>query len=169
MAFQKIDVESVSENAVVLIRDRWPLLTVGSKEDFNFMTVNWGMIGELWYRDAMTLYVRHSRHTYDYMSSNSTYTLNVLKKGYEKALSIAGSKSGRDIDKVKETGLSPIEIEGCMAFEEAEYVFVLKRLFQSDLEIEAIEDPSIVQKAYPDGDIHKMYITEILTVYKNVE
>lgn len=165
MQFKKMEIEKLTQSAVSLIRDRWPLLAAGSIDDFNFMTVNWGMIGEIWYKDAMTVYVRKSRHTFGYMNSNDLFSVSILKEGYEKALSIAGSKSGRDLDKVKETGLTPIEIDGVPTFEEAEYVFVLKRMFKGDLPSEGIEDEAIRSKAYPDGDEHVMYIAEIKGLY----
>jgi flavin reductase (DIM6/NTAB) family NADH-FMN oxidoreductase RutF len=166
MAFVKIDATELKENVISLIRDRWPLLAAGTEDDFNFMTVNWGMVGELWFKDAVTVYVRHSRHTFKYMDTQPLFAISILKPGHEKALSIAGSKSGRDMNKVEATGLTPVFLDGSIAFEEAEYVIIAKRLFQADIDYNAIEDAAVITKAYANGDPHRMYIGEILSVYQ---
>ncbi|MDK2867814.1 MAG: hypothetical protein PWP38_2129 [Clostridiales bacterium] len=166
MAFEKLEASQITENTIAMIRDRWPLLAAGTSDDFNFMTVSWGMIGELWFHDAVAVYVRHSRHTFQYMENHSQFTLSILKPGFEQALSIAGSKSGRDINKTAATGLTPVVIDGGIAFEEAEYVIVAKRLFQSDLDYKAIEDEAIIKRAYGNGDPHRMYIGAISSVYR---
>jgi flavin reductase (DIM6/NTAB) family NADH-FMN oxidoreductase RutF len=167
MSFFKINVADLTENPIKMIRDRWPLLGAGDIENHNFMTVNWGMIGEIWKKDSITAYVRHSRHTFKYMEENDYFILSVLKAGHEKALSIAGSKSGRDIDKVIETGLTPVEVEHGVTFEEAEYVFVLKKLYALDMPLENFVTKEIVAVDYPTGDLHRMYIGSIEAVYQN--
>jgi flavin reductase (DIM6/NTAB) family NADH-FMN oxidoreductase RutF len=101
------------------------------------------------------------------MEENDYFILSVLKAGHEKALSIAGSKSGRDIDKVIETGLTPVEVEHGVTFEEAEYVFVLKKLYALDMPLENFVTKEIVAVDYPTGDLHRMYIGSIEAVYQN--
>jgi len=169
MAFIKMAVTELTENPIKMIRDRCPLLGAGDQDDFNFMTVNWGMIGELWKKEGITAYVRHSRHTFKYMEENDYFILSVLKPGYEKALAIAGSKSGRDIDKVLETGLTPVAIEHGVTFEEAAYVFVLKKLYALDLPLENFVAKEIIAADYSNGDLHRMYIGSIEAVYRKSE
>lgn len=117
MSFRKIDPTELPGNAIDEICNKWMLLAAGTEDDFNFMTINWGMLGELWFKPAMTVYVRHSRHTFGYMENNDVFTVTCLKPGHEDALKPAGSKSGRDIDKLKESGLTKTMIDGAPTFE----------------------------------------------------
>ena len=113
MSFRKIDPTELPGNAIDEICNKWMLLAAGTEDDFNFMTINWGMLGELWFKPAITVYVRHSRHTFGYMENNDVFTVTCLKPGHEDALKLAGSKSGRDIDKLKESGLKKQHIRLC--------------------------------------------------------
>lgn len=165
MSFTQIKPTELPGNAINEICNRWMLLSAGTPENFNFMTVNWGALGELWFRPAATVYVRHSRHTLPFMEQNDCYTLTVLKKGYEEALKLAGSKSGRDIDKVKESGLTPVFLDGCPTFEEAEYVIVCKKMYADEIKAEHFLDEDALTRSYDNGDFHKMFIGEIIKAY----
>ena len=71
MSFRKIEPTELPGNIIDEVCNKWMLLSAGTESDFNFMTVNWGMMGELWFKPAVTVYVRHSRHTMNYMESLS--------------------------------------------------------------------------------------------------
>ena len=60
---KKILPSEIKENAVKLISDDWGLLTAGSENGWNTMTVSWGMIGELWGKDSVAVFVRPQRYT----------------------------------------------------------------------------------------------------------
>ena len=168
MAFREIKPEQLPGNVVDEICNKWMLLAAGTPDDFNFMTVNWGMMGELWFQPAVTVYVRDSRHTLGYMENNDTFTLISLKEGHQQALSIAGSKSGRDIDKVKETGLTPVSLDGAPSFEEAAYTIVCKKMYQAPLDVSKIVEEEAVTRAYPDPvDAHQMFVGKIVKAYIN--
>ena len=80
----------------------------------------------------------------------------VGKEEYKNALMFCGRNSGRDCDKAKETGLTPMEIDGSMSFEESEMVVVCKKLFSQDIDPAGFIDKSLDNKNYPDKDYHKM-------------
>ncbi|MDO5547553.1 MAG: flavin reductase [Eubacteriales bacterium] len=170
MAFREIKPEQLPGNVVDEICNKWMLLAAGTPEDFNFMTVNWGMIGELWFQPAVTVYVRDSRHTLGYVERAGRFTLTRLKDGCKEALAIAGSKSGRDIDKIKETGLTPVDLDGAPSFEEAAYTIVCETMYQAPLEVSRISDEEAVARSYPEPvDAHQMFIGKIVKVYQNEE
>ena len=54
------------------------------------MTVSWGGMGELWFKEVTTVYVRKSRLTHEFMENNDYYTLVFLKDGNKKALQTLG-------------------------------------------------------------------------------
>ena len=167
MSFRKIDPTELPGNVIEEISKKWMLLAAGTENDFNFMTVSWGMMGELWFKPAVTVYVRHSRHTYGYMENNDTFTLTVLKPEYKEALKIAGSKSGRDVDKLAETGLTAAFVDGCPTFEEAAYTIVCKKMYAAEMPEEYFLDTEAFEKSYPTRDFHRMYIGEIVSAYVN--
>lgn len=168
MAFREIKPDQLPGNVIDEICNKWMLLTAGDESDFNFMTVNWGMMGELWFQPAVTVYVRDSRHTLGYMDKNKTFTLTSLKPGHQEALNIAGSKSGRDIDKAKETGLTPVAVDGGVSFEEAAYTIVCETMYKDSLDVDKMTDDEAKSKSYPEPvDAHQMYIGKIVKAYIN--
>lgn len=167
MSFRKIEPTELPGNIIEEVCNKWMLLSAGTEEDFNFMTVNWGMMGELWFKPAVTVYVRHSRHTLGYMENNDTFTLTSLKPGHQEALNLAGTKSGRDIDKLKESGLTAAFVDGCPTFEEAAYTIVCKKMYADDMPPENFLDQDAFNKSYPEPDYHKMYVGQIIAAYVN--
>ena len=109
-----------NENAFDLIGKEWMLVTAGNKEKFNTMTASWGGIGWLWNRPVAFVFIRPERYTHDFIERESRLTLSFYKEEFRGILHFCGTKSGRDVDKVKETGLKPVALEsGAMTFEQA--------------------------------------------------
>ena len=80
---------------------------------------------------------------------------------------ICGSKSGRDMDKVKATGLSPLFTEnGSITFEQARLTFECKKLYADLIKPGNFIDKSITDRWYGEshGGFHKMYVVEIVNV-----
>ncbi|MBQ3404831.1 MAG: flavin reductase [Oscillospiraceae bacterium] len=118
-----------------LFKNQWALVTAGSMERFNSCTVGWGSMGTLWTRpgksgSVMTVYLHPSRYTREVMMDSGTFTVSFFPKGYKRALGYMGSRSGRDGDKVEGSGLTPVAVGGGVSYEEAELVFVCRKLYQ---------------------------------------
>ena len=109
-----------------LFDDQWGILTAGDKDAFNSMTISWGMLGTLWCmphkgKNVCAVFVNPARYTYGFMEKSDYYTVSFFdNKKYQKALGIMGSKSGRDMDKAKASGLTPKYLEHGVTYEEAE-------------------------------------------------
>ena len=102
------------------------------------------------------------------MENGDRYTMSFFDEKYRDALKFCGSKSGKDYDKVKETGLTPAFTEnGSVYFEEAKLVLECKKMYAQSLNAESITDRGSVDKWY-DNDFHKMYISEITKVLVKV-
>ena len=80
-----------------------------------------------------------------------------------------GSKSGRDFNKAKVTGLIPVETEhGAITYEQARLTIECRKLFRSDLKPTEFLDKAILTRWYndqPGGSLHTMYVAEIENVY----
>lgn len=159
--FRDINIKQLKESAPDLFDTRWALLTAGDKSEYNMMTVSWGMLGELWNKEVCAVFVRPQRHTFKFTESSDHFTLTFLPADMKKVLSYCGSKSGRDVDKVKETGLTPRFESGYIAYEEAEITICCKKLYSQVLERECFEDKALADKNYGEDDRHTMYICEI--------
>ncbi len=144
---------------------KWALLTAGKEGSFNTMTISWGSLGTLWGKDVATVYVRKSRYTHDFMDREDYFTISFFPEEYKKILSVLGSKSGRDINKMEGMGLSAKILEKGVTFEEAELTLVCKKLFVTELSCEDI--PEDIVKAFYEGQTpHDMYIGEVVDIIK---
>lgn len=162
---QKIDIKALQGNAVSLFDDKWCLITAGTTESYNTMTASWGALGELWNKDVCFIFIRPQRYTKEFVEREEYFTLSFFGEEYKKALTFCGRYSGRDCDKAKETGLTPMSVDGSMSFEESETVIVCKKIAQQDIDPEGFMDKDIDSKNYPTKDYHTMYIGEIIACY----
>ena len=164
--FKTIDPSAIADNAFKLIGKDWALVTSGSRESFNTMTVSWGGVGIMWNKPVTFTFIRPQRYTFGFLEKNGFFTMSFFDESYRKALQICGTKSGRDTDKVAETGLTPAFTgDGVPYFEEARLVLVCKKLYAQDLN----EDSIIVDAVkgnYNGDDYHRMYVSEIVSVLK---
>ena len=142
---------------------KWGIVTAGSKEiGFNCLTVSWGGFGVLWGKNVCYIFVRHSRYTYEFLEKSDSVSISFLSDEYKQAKGLIGRVSGRDLDKMKEAGLHyTYDPDMNISYiKEADYCFKMKILYSIDLPIESL-DQSILDRYYPNGDIHKMYVCEI--------
>jgi flavin reductase (DIM6/NTAB) family NADH-FMN oxidoreductase RutF len=159
--FQEINIRDLKENVVKMIADRWLVIATGDKEKYNMMTGSWGAVGEMWGKDIGVTVIRPERYTHDLMEENEYFTLSVMPEAINKAVhAVCGSQSGRDVDKTKLTGLTPV-FEDSVYFEQAEIVLVCKKIYVSQVKKENFLDPSLDEKWYGQG-YHTMYVGEIV-------
>ena len=162
---KKIDIKELKGNAVSLFDDKWCLITAGNGDSYNTMTASWGAMGELWNKDVCICFIRPQRYTYEFVEKNELFTLSFFGEEHRKALAFCGRNSGRDCDKAKEAGLTPVEIDGSVSFEESETVIVLRKVACQDIDPEGFIDETIDEKNYPERDYHRMYIGEVVGCY----
>lgn len=161
--FQNIDPKTLPENVFSLIGDRWMLVTAGTAEHCNTMTASWGGLGVIWGAPAATCYIRPQRYTKEFLDREEFFTLSFFDEAYRRELSLCGSKSGREVDKVKECGFTVMEAEcGAPYFAEAELVLVCRKAYWQDMDPAHFLDPEIDNKWYPGKDYHRIFIGEIV-------
>ena len=169
---QKTTIEALAaENAFTLISKEWMLVTAGTVEKCNMMTASWGGIGWLWNKPVAFVFIRPERATYPLLEQNERFTLSFLgtDEAMRKVYNFCGSKSGRDFDKVKETGLTPVATEhGAVSFAEARLTIEARKMFRSEFKPEEFLDKEALERWYndqPGGSFHTMYVVEIENVY----
>lgn len=157
-----MDINSLSMNPFEKIGKEWALISAGSIDNCNTMTVSWGGVGILWGKNVVYIFIRESRHTKKFIDNGETFSMAFLDEKYREALSFCGSKSGRDVDKWKETGLTPVQKDGVVYPKEAGLVFLCRKLAAVPIEESAFIDDTIAGKFYGDHDMHTMYVGEII-------
>jgi len=164
MAFREIKIEELEMNPFTKIGKQWMLITAGNEEGCNTMTASWGGVGVMWGKSAATAYIRPQRYTKEFVDREEMFTLSFYPEECRKALSLCGSVSGRDCDKIKDAGLTPYYVDGTAAFEEAELILICKKMYEGKIDPAGFVDESIDEKWYPQKDYHTMYIAEIVKV-----
>ena len=163
MAHKEISTKELNVNPVTMFSDGWAILTAGSENDCNGMTVSWGAIGEIWGKAAMFVFVRPQRYTHDFCEKSDYFTVSCFGGKEREALSFFGSKSGRDCDKFRETGLTAKADGDYIYCDEAELVFLCKKSAKTILQPENFFDGAI-NDCYKAKDYHDIYVGEIVKV-----
>ena len=166
--FTEIKPEEISDNPIQLIGKDWMLITSGDSSKFNMMTASWGGIGNLWHEPVVFIFIRSSRHTYEFTEANSLFSLNFFSEDFRKVLNEMGKNSGRDIDKMNHAKLTDVEEtigkEKVVYFQESKLVVIAEKLYHQDLKPENFVDKSIIKKNYKTADFHRMYVGKIKKV-----
>ncbi len=163
MSFKEINIESLQFNPFTKIGSEWMLLTAGDETAHNTMTASWGFMGVMWGMNIAEVVIRPSRYTYEFFEKNECFTISFYESEYKNALTICGTKSGRDCDKEKEAGLTPCYIDGTTAFEEASMVLVCRKVYVQDMDIAGLVEDA--KKWYSENEpMHKAYYGEIVKV-----
>ena len=167
-SFKEIDISTLNENFFRKIGKEWMLITAGDKDKFNTMTASWGGIGVIWGVTASFCFIRQSRYTHQFISDNDYYTLSFFGGKMMEELTYCGKNSGRDVNKIQETGLLPVFDEQAPYFEQAELVLICQKMYSQSMTPENFADKTIVDKMYSDSDWHDMFIGKIVKVIAKV-
>ena len=162
--FANMPVKDFIGNVFKQIGDDWMLITAGDQRNFNTMTASWGTMGILWHLPVAFCFVRPHRYTFEFMEASDFYTLCFLEDQYRDILQFCGTRSGRDVDKVAETGLVPLTTEtGNIYYEQCKLVLECRKLYSDWLTEESFMVQNLTGKNYPKKDFHKFYIGEIIS------
>jgi len=143
--------------------DTWALLSSGTTDRHNTMTISWGGMGTLWFKPVVTVYVKPCRYTYQFMSDNDYFTVSFYPEEYKKALTLMGSKSGRDLDKDAASGLTVRDLGKAVTYEEAEVTLLCRKIYFQDMD-PANMPQDVVKQHYTVEEPHRMFIGEVVEV-----
>lgn len=156
------------EKGMENLHKKGAFLTVKNQDKVNTMTISWGSIGFMWNKPIFIAMVRKSRYTYELIENAASFTISIpYKSEMKSALTICGTKSGRDLDKFAEAKISfspstkvdsPI-IENCNMYYECKIVYKHPMDNQNP-------SPEINKTIYSDNDYHTLYYGEIVACYE---
>ncbi|MBQ6849502.1 MAG: flavin reductase [Oscillospiraceae bacterium] len=141
----------------------WALVTAGTADNFNTMTISWGGLGTIWNKPVATVYVKPIRYTHSFLDLNEYFTVSFYDEKYRKDLGVLGTLSGRDGDKVAKTALTPVTIGESISFKEAKMTLLCKKIYRQDLITDTMPQEAI-DKYYIDEAPHTMFIGEVVDI-----
>ena len=155
------------------------LVNTKNGDKVNSMTIAWGQVGIEWRKLFFTIYIRHGRFTHGQIEATKEFTISVpIKRTPEisKAISYIGSRSGKNIDKLKDCNLTIVKgIEvNSPAIKEIPLTIECKVIYQQEQEINNIPQ-ELKDQFYPQNigseapmanqDFHTVYYGEIIDAY----
>jgi len=153
------------------------LLTTQANDKVNSMVIGWGTVGVNWGKPTFVTYVREGRFTRGQLDANPEFTINIPVGDYnKKIIATCGGKSGRDIDKVAEAGLTLVEPDEITVPGIREFPLTLEcRVVYQQLQEESALPADILERFYPtdvpstavgsNKDAHISYYGEIVSAY----
>ena len=143
-------------------------LNVRTPDDgFNLMTIGWGQVGIVWSRPTFTVFVRPNRYTFGFMQTASDFTVSVPRVGeLADALTLCGTKSGRDVNKVTESNLHLVDAQSVHTpvIAECGLHYECRILARLPLDQENMVSEDVLQK-YETKNPHQIVLGEIVAAY----
>ncbi|MBR1761887.1 MAG: flavin reductase family protein [Eubacterium sp.] len=160
----------ITDCADIITRElkKGAFLTTKKDDKINSMVIGWGHIGRIWERPVFVAYVRDCRYTSKLLDETKEFTVNVPVNGFDKkAFSVCGTKSGRDMDKIKECGLTPVEPEIISAPGLKEFPLTLecKVIYRQEQDTSLLPDEIRRQFYSIERSEHISYYGEIVAAY----
>lgn len=159
-----IDLAQLKIDPFTLVGQDWTLIAAGDEQKYNMMTASWGELGVLWGKNVSTVFIRPTRYTLEFVERKDYYSLSFFDEKYKPALAYCGSHSGRDVNKEKETGLTPVFDAQAPYFSEAKLVLICRKLYHQKLDPSGFIDKGIDSECYPEKDYHELFVGEIISV-----
>ena len=133
---------------------------------FNVMTIAWGGVGCMWDRPLVLVVVRPTRYTYEFMEKYPDFTLNQFPPEFADKLDYCGSRSGRDVDKIKHCGFTPIGSREVAApgFEEAQLILECRKIYFDDFDPQRFL-ADFIHKNYRSKDYHRLYFGQLKAAF----
>ena len=148
--FQPYPIDMLDINPFTKLSKEWALVTAGDKEKSNTMTVSWGGTGVLWGKNVVFIFIRESRYTKDFIDNGEFFSLSFLSEKYRDALKYCGAHSGRGEDKWSKAGLTPATRHGIPYPDEANLVFLCRKMAAVPIEEASFTDKAIMHQWYGD-------------------
>lgn len=161
--YRQIKPEEITDNPFKLIGQDWMIISAGTEEKFNGMTASWGGFG-VWRHPVAFILVYNTRYTYEFLEREEYFTLSFFEEKYRSKLKLFGTKSGRDVDKIKAAGFTPLAMKPGMAYAEARMIIQCKKIYADRTRAELWFPPKATSSSPEDG-AHKLYFGEVVGVW----
>lgn len=154
------------------------LVTGKLGDQVNPMTISWGTLGVEWGMELFTVFVRENRFTKTVLDQNPAFTINIPygEAADPKITAFCGRNSGRDVDKVKELGLTLVDpdVVNVPAIRELPLTLECEVIYKQTQDPNAMPEevlrrnyPQAVDSSFPGAnrDFHTAYYGRIVAAY----
>lgn len=165
---RKVEVTEVAGTITRALQNGGVYLNSRVADKINSMVIGWGQIGRIWNRQAFVAYVRMRRYTRELLDKNPEFTVSVPVNGQDrKAFEICGTKSGRDMDKIREAGLTavPAEIVSVPAIREFPLTLECRVMYRQQQVAADLPEDIRAQFYSDETEDHVVYYGEIVSAY----
>lgn len=133
----------------------------------NAMTIGWFQVGTVWARPVAHVLVRPSRYTHGLLLASGEFVVAVPFGTMKEELAFCGSRSGREVDKFAELGLrtEPAKEVSLPLLTGCAVAYECRVVARTALVPEGILDDGIRAKYYSRGDLHTLFLGEILATW----
>lgn len=144
----------------------WALITAADGKKVNTMTAAWGGLGVVWSKNVVTVYVHPDHYTHEFLEKTDKFSVTFFKD-QKAALNLLGTVSGRDRDKIKESGLTVEWADGTPVFKEAVLTITCEMIYKEELRRENFLSKEIADRCWNPASpsLHSMYIGEVKGIY----
>lgn len=173
---EKIDVFDYA-NVITKAIGHGVLVTTQAQGRVNTMTIGWGTLGIEWSKPVFYCYIREGRATRPMIDESGTFTVSVpFEKDAADILRYCGSHSGREVDKIRELGLTLEEPQagGAPGIAELPLTLECRVIDREKQELEHLDEKyrgmfypqDVDSSAYgANRDAHIAYAGEIVAAY----
>ena len=164
---QQVDFLDGMRETVARMMHGGVFLNVGGKKP-NAMTIGWGWIGYAWGKPVFVVAVRPQRHTHGILCRTGEFTVSVpTSQPLRAELAMAGTRSGRDVDKFAGLGLTarPAQLVGAPIVAECGLHYECRTLLVQEMD-GARMSPEVLRTNYPGHDFHTLFFGEIAGCYR---
>ncbi len=163
--FKEINPNEIKKSAFEMIGKDWFLICAGNEEKSNCMTASWGQMGVLWNKPVFTCVIRPQRYTFEFAENNDTMAICFFDESHRADLTFCGRNSGRDVDKAKKLGFTPVFDNDTVYYKEASLVLICKKIYVTDINESDFLEKEIPDTVYPTRDYHRAYTMEVLKAF----
>lgn len=156
------------EKAMEYLHRNGAFLTVKNGDNINTMTISWGNIGFEWARPIFTVLVRKSRYTHEFLNNSNEFTVSIpLNNSLNKELAYCGSKSGKDVDKIRSCSLTlqDAKVTSTPIIGNCGMYYECKIVYHQEMDLNNLSN-DIKEKFYNADEKHELYYGEIVSCYQ---
>ena len=173
------DFKAKEYRAFEMFEKDWAIVTAGDMNHYNGCTVGWGSIGNFWShigksdRPVITVMIHPARFTSKFMLNHEYFTVSFFDPEYRTALGYMGSHSGRDEDKVKGAGLTAVQLNHGITYNEAKLTFVCHKIYAHEIKKDGLgkeiceyyaEKPDLFTNGNGGWTPHYIFMGEVVDV-----
>ncbi len=158
--------EAWAETMGVLQKMGLLLVTADEMGKPNVMTIGWALLGNVWSKPIMAVFVRPSRFTYALLDPTGEFTVNVPGPDLADTAQFCGTESGRTRDKFAERGLTavPARHVKCPVIGQCLLHYECRVVHKNDVIPQNVA-ADIISRFYVQGNFHRVFFGHVLAVY----